>query len=816
MVVHLLKTGMTVMNRSLYVPIVVVSLCAILGVAILPLINQKKKLGEMNYVAYWNPAEKAFLQKSGREPIYEGEYFPIIETANVCELGKLTAISFIDWINENPNGVISLPTGKTPELFIEYLKYYKDHWNEPRVQKDLAFYGIKIKNFPETKGLKFVQLDEFYPIEAEQRNSFISYIKTNYLSLLEIPEENLLTMDFCNRGILRDKGSKALFPAGRVDLTLMNREPHGSQEDLQKIALLEVEEFCRAYERQIAEWGGIGFFLGGIGPDGHVAFNMQGSQHDSKTRLVTLNYMSAAAAAGDLGGIEFSRGRTAVTIGLGTITANPNATIIILAAGEAKAKVIASAVQNPKDRKYPATALQGMKGARFYLTRGSASQLEARGLEDIQKKKWSEFRDNEIDDVVIGVALKEGKRVIDLTKENFLGDPKGALLIKKYKGGNIRDLLNVVRSRLTQKIERGLKLPVHTSILHTSPHHDDVELSYYPLIKRLLKKNQNEFVYLTSGFNSVTNQYMAKTLERIPDHSLGSYSPEIFRHDYAFILQRYLNEAENGDEAGMARTESFILLKNICNIYGVKDVQGLREKIQFIRGYFVNKEPGEKDTIEIQRLKGAMRESETERMLLMAGVPLPNILHLRAKFYNGDYFNPMPTIEQDALPMVELYKKTDPKIITVAFDPEGTGPDTHYKVLQVVAEAVRRGDFDQTLKVWGYRNVWHRFKFSEGDLMFPISDDDMKTMHEAFMLCFSTQKSASFPAAEHDGPFSELAVKIQKDQFQQLRVLLGEGYFLHHPNPLIQNAGGFIFIKEMNKEDFIKSAVELKSRIEMI
>ena len=61
---------------------------------------------------------------------------------------------------------------------------------------------------------------------------------------------------------------------------------------------------------------GIGFFLGGIGPDGHIAFNQQGDKLDSTTRLVNFNYPSAAQAAGDLGGIEISRGKAAITIGL--------------------------------------------------------------------------------------------------------------------------------------------------------------------------------------------------------------------------------------------------------------------------------------------------------------------------------------------------------------------------------------------------------------------------------------------------------------------------------------------------------------------
>lgn len=59
--------------------------------------------------------------------------------------------------------------------------------------------------------------------------------------------------------------------------------------------------------------------LGGIGPDGHIAFNQQDQPLDSRTRLVNFNYPTAAAAAGDLGGIEKARGKAAVTIGLNTI-----------------------------------------------------------------------------------------------------------------------------------------------------------------------------------------------------------------------------------------------------------------------------------------------------------------------------------------------------------------------------------------------------------------------------------------------------------------------------------------------------------------
>ena len=81
---------------------------------------------------------------------------------------------------------------------------------------------------------------------------------------------------------------------------------------------------------------------------------------------------------GDLGGIEISRGKAAITIGLKTITANPDATIIIMAAGEGKAKIVRSALEDAKSPERPASALHGHRGARFYVSHGAACMLTAR------------------------------------------------------------------------------------------------------------------------------------------------------------------------------------------------------------------------------------------------------------------------------------------------------------------------------------------------------------------------------------------------------------------------------------------------------
>lgn len=794
--------------------VVIAFFCLLGGMMIREIVKGKEETKSVKFTL--NGAEEKFLAKSGRQILYPKERIPVIETANVCELGKLTALTFIHWVGENPEGVVALPTGKTPELFIEYLKFYKENWNDPKVQNDLQHFGIKVQEFPNTTGLKFVQLDEFFPIDTSQQNSFTHYVRKYYLELLEIPEENILGMDICREEMFDQSEYDVLFPNGKVDLTLLNREPLTEVEKWQKQALELTENFCKSYEEKIKEWGGIGFFLGGIGPDGHVAFNMPGSTTDSTTRLVQLNYPTAASAAGDLGGIEFSRDKAALTIGLKTITLNPDATIIIIAAGEAKAPVIRDAIERSPSLLYPATALQAVRGARFYLTKGAASQLQARRIEDVEKMEWEAFGPNEIDDVVIELALAKRRRILDLTDSDFQHDPRAKAFIEKCPQ-ELSLLLDDVHQRLAAKIDRGMEARKGQNVLHTGPHHDDIMLSYHPLMRDMIPANTNSFCYLTSGFNSVTNGYMLEILNSIPEGMLHQYQRQVFEQSHEDALNAYLKEVARYHPTEMKKAEQVIMLQNLAQIYGIRDMTSLKEKVKWLKEeYFAKRLPGEKDSQEIQVLKGSMRETESERMLMLAGVDLSDIHHMRAKFYNGDYFNPLPSIEQDAQPLSDLYRKLQPHLITVAYDPEGTGPDTHYKVLQVVAQALRMSNFDHPVHVWGYRNVWHRFKFSDGNLLYPVSEEEMANMNYAFLSCFSTQRQASFPSVEHDGPFSELAEKIQREYFENLEVLLGKKYFQNHPDPKVRQAHGFVFIKEMTAEEFVENAQELKSRIELI
>jgi glucosamine-6-phosphate deaminase len=322
--------------------------------------------------------EQAFLEKSGLELKYPDEKVPVIVTTNFIELGKLTALRFIEWLLENPNGVVSLPTGTTAEYFIKYLTYYKHNWHSQKVQKELTRFGIQSENFPNTKNIKFVQQGDYYPISPKHIKSDANYIKKFYIDLLKLKPKNVLLMDIASKGILAEKGDKLIFHNGKVDLSIINKQPQTSLQKWQKQAIQETLDFCAAYEEKIRAWGGIGFFLTEVGLDGHVSFNLPGSEKNSRTRLVKLNYVAAANASIDLGGIEHALDKGAITIGIDTIKFNKNATYIVFASGVTKSKYIRDLVEGNQDARMPASLLQDLKNIKVYVTDSSSVALNAR------------------------------------------------------------------------------------------------------------------------------------------------------------------------------------------------------------------------------------------------------------------------------------------------------------------------------------------------------------------------------------------------------------------------------------------------------
>jgi glucosamine-6-phosphate deaminase len=190
---------------------------------------------------------------------------------------------------------------------------------------------------------------------------------------------------------------------------------------------------------------------------------------------------------------------------------------------------------------------------------------------------------------------------------------------------------------------------------------------------------------------------------------------------------------------------------------------------------------------------------------------------LRLGFYTGDIFTQEPTFERDVLPVLNIIKKTNPDIVTVALDPEASGPDTHYKVLQAVTEALHIYQQEigkKDIRVWGYRNVWYRFQPWEANMYVPVSLNMFSVMQQAFENCFVSQKKASFPSYEYDGQFSVLAQKIQVQQYQKLKACLGRAWFNSHQSPLIRATRGFVFLKSMTVDELYNTCRRLKKQME--
>ncbi|MBC6949295.1 glucosamine-6-phosphate deaminase, partial [candidate division KSB1 bacterium] len=107
-----------------------------------------------------------------------------------------------------------------------------------------------------------------------------------------------------------------------------------------------------------------------------------------------------------------------------------------------------------------------------------------------------------------------------------------------------------------------------------------------------------------------------------------------------------------------------------------------------------------------------------------------------------------------------------------------------------------------------------RFHPSEANIYVPVSLNMFSIMQNAFMNTFISQKDASFPSYEHDGPFSELAQKIQAEQYQRIKICLGRKWFHEHESAMIRATRGLVFLKEMNLQEFYQRSRELKQMAE--
>ena len=130
-----------------------------------------------------------------------GERVGVLEAASPPALGRLVALRFLEWARAHPGGVCCLPTGRTPEHFIAHTRRLLGAWAPgapAELREELRSAGLDPDDGapgPRLDSLRFVQMDEFFPVDPAQTNSFRRYVERYYLDGFGMDPAKALLMD---------------------------------------------------------------------------------------------------------------------------------------------------------------------------------------------------------------------------------------------------------------------------------------------------------------------------------------------------------------------------------------------------------------------------------------------------------------------------------------------------------------------------------------------------------------------------------------------------------------------------------------------
>ncbi|WP_300968596.1 glucosamine-6-phosphate deaminase [uncultured Duncaniella sp.] len=195
--------------------------------------------------------------------------------------------------------VLGLPTGSSPiGMYRELVKAV----SEGRV----SFRNVVTFN-----------MDEYVGLPEEHSESYHSFMHRHLFDHIDCPKENIHILN-------------------------------GNADDLMKE--------CADYEKAIESYGGIDLFVGGIGPDGHIAFNEPFSSFSSRTRIKTLTKDTRIANSRFFGGNPDDVPQCALTVGVATVMDARE--VLILCNGHNKARALYAAVEGPICQAWTISALQ--------------------------------------------------------------------------------------------------------------------------------------------------------------------------------------------------------------------------------------------------------------------------------------------------------------------------------------------------------------------------------------------------------------------------------------------------------------------------
>ena len=232
--------------------------------------------------------------------------------------------------------VLGLPTGSSPiGTYKELVKRYK--------QGDVTFKNVITFN-----------MDEYVAIAEDHPESYHFFMNDNLFNHIDIPKENI---------------------------NILN----GNAADL------ELE--CKQYEEKIKKYGGINLFLGGIGPDGHIAFNEPGSSLSSRTRVKTLTYDTLLANSRFFDNDINKVPKTALTVGVGTVMDSHEVLIIIN--GYKKARALQKCVEEGVNHMWTVSMLQLHRHGIIVCDDDATMELKVSTVKyfcDIERKEIEKYK----------------------------------------------------------------------------------------------------------------------------------------------------------------------------------------------------------------------------------------------------------------------------------------------------------------------------------------------------------------------------------------------------------------------------------------
>jgi len=136
----------------------------------------------------------------------------------------------------------------------------------------------------------------------------------------------------------------------------------------------DIDAECKAYEDAIVKAGGFDLFLGGVGEDGHIAFNEPFSPLSSRTRMITLTQDTREVNSRFFGGDPEAVPAKALTVGVATVMSSKE--VVILAFGAKKARALRDAVEGPLSHVCTLSCLQNHEDGIIVCNEASVGELK--------------------------------------------------------------------------------------------------------------------------------------------------------------------------------------------------------------------------------------------------------------------------------------------------------------------------------------------------------------------------------------------------------------------------------------------------------